>query len=360
MDWFRLHLAVGLPFLGEPAHVIDGSAGALRLHLGFGVVKHAAVIPVRPDWTDNRALLGYFNPLTERYVSTQFLDLLLAAREEERAADEGGRAPTPYFAILDEMNLARVEHYFSDFLSATESGEELALHSDVALERGDPPHKRAIPRAIRVPQNLHFVGTVNVDETTYMFSPKVLDRAFTLELSHVDLRRSGPPAQGDVLALTDFPGHLRPRDKPGPQHWEALVANHALAEDVLRLHDLLAQEGRHFGYRVANEIAAFVLLAAEQASHAEAPRTALDLALLQKVLPKLSGTQQELAELLDRLLAFACGEAGRKGLKGWDWSRKAGWTKDKQASSPAFPRTALKLWRMRDRLRKQGFTSYVE
>jgi len=357
-EWFTEDLSKGDSFLAEPIDFVDGAATGLRLTSTFERVRNADVIPVRPDWTDNRALLGYFNPLTRRYVSTRFLRLLLAAREEELAAAAADRPPAPFFAILDEMNLARVEHYFSDFLSALESGKELVLHDVKALEQGKKGHREAIPRRIFVPENLYFVGTVNVDETTYMFSPKVLDRAFTLELNHVDLRKT--EAASTPLALDRFPGHLHPRNKPGPEHWDALVEGHAQADAVLSIHDLLAEENRHFGYRVANEVAAFVLLAVEQASHTDAGLVAMDLALLQKVLPKLSGTQQELSRLMDRLLAFAVGEAGPRGLKSWRFGRTKGWRKDKKPAAPRFPRTARKLWRMRDRLQKQGFASYVE
>jgi 5-methylcytosine-specific restriction enzyme B len=79
------------------------------------------------------------------------------------------------------MNLARVEHYFSDFLSAMESGEEIHLHDDPQVEEEED-----IPRRIAIPKNVFVIGTVNVDETTYMFSPKVLDRAFVLEFNDVD------------------------------------------------------------------------------------------------------------------------------------------------------------------------------
>ncbi len=89
-----------------------------------------AFIPVRPDWADNSSLLGFYNTITERYEVTPLLELLLKARENPKQA---------YFVILDEMNLAKVEHYFSDFLSVLESRrilpngkikqEEITLHN---------------------------------------------------------------------------------------------------------------------------------------------------------------------------------------------------------------------------------------
>lgn len=314
--------------------IITGISGTGKTQLALEVARYFrpvagnyVVEAVRPDWTDHRGLLGYFNPLTGRYVSTPFLDLVLRAREEEVKSREEGRAPHPFFAILDEMNLARVEHYFSDVLSALESGEALRLHD----EEGVP-----IPRSLRVPRNLFFTGTVNIDESTYMFSPKVLDRAFTLELNdvHLDgLSSLGSPEDGGPgLHLDRFPGRLLFEGSPNSKHWELLGEEpKGIVKD---LNSLLAHENRHFGYRVATEISRFVTLAAEQAENEEAQHAALDLALLQKVLPKLHGTQQELEDLLKRLSQFGS-EAG-------------------------LPRFTTKVQRMLRRLERQGFTSFIE
>ncbi len=280
---------------------------------------------MRPDWTDSRGLLGYFNPLTGHYVRTPFLDLILKAREERG----------PVFVVLDEMNLARVEHYFSDFLSALESGEAIHLH--------DAPEVKEVPRLLEVPPNLYFTGTVNVDESTYMFSPKVLDRAFTLELNEVDLAAlsrlaEGRETEGAGLRLDGLPDRLEPAEPPGASDWQDFgdLLDGELRRIVEDLNTLLTRENRHFGYRVAVEIARFVNLAAEQSDGGEdSLRTALDLALLQKVLPKLHGTQQELEEILAALAGFA-------------------------EDRPRLDRFAAKIGRMRRRLQRQGFTSFIE
>nr|PZN68637.1 MAG: hypothetical protein DIU55_13875 [Bacillota bacterium] len=171
--------------------------------------------------------MGYWNPVTEEYVATRFLRFLLAAAEEygrtripsrsedlkgyirhrlDVAEDEVADAEEdtvenepqdepirPYIVVLDEMNLARVEYYLADVLSVLESGRredgftrgEIYLHGrpgDVLTSDG-----LRVPPRLRLPPNLYFVGTVNVDETTFAFSPKVLDRAFTIEVKDVDL-----------------------------------------------------------------------------------------------------------------------------------------------------------------------------
>ncbi len=333
---------------------------------------------VRPDWTDNRGLLGYFNPLTGRYLSTPFLDLLLRASREADEATKENRAARPFFAILDEMNLARVEHYFSDFLSAMESEEPIHLHDDPAVEGGDTPDGQAIPREVSIPHNLFFVGTVNIDESTYMFSPKVLDRAFTLELNEVDLHRySGQQLQDDgTFRASKFPSELLFGRRPGRDDWDQFggLLHGQLRDRVISLNQVLATENRHFGYRVANEIARFVALASQQVSQEEVTLwKALDLALLAKALPKLHGTQQELEPVLDLLFVFAVrGKASDREdecLK-WNWTLQhqtlAGEippTADGVPSQEAkvqFPLMARKLYRMRRKLRLQGFTSFIE
>jgi hypothetical protein len=388
--WFREHLSPGDTFVLEAPQEEEGPYFRLSLPQKLErevAVQAVEVVAVRPDWTDNRSLLGFFNPLTEQYVTTPFLDLLLRAGDEEDRAMTEDREPLPFFAILDEMNLARVEQYFSDFLSAIESGEPVHLHDSEEVEEGRSPG-RVVPRRLVVPGNLFLVGTVNVDESTYMFSPKVLDRAFTMELDEVDLLAMGGLEPGEApsaLALSGLPARPRAGSRPGPEDWTRLCDDHRdVAEAIHAINELLMGEHRHFGYRVANEIARYVLLAHEQAGE-EARDVAFDLAILQKVLPKLSGTQQELQPTLDALFAFAIlGAApsdrdvdtlrsdsdwvvergGRLARPGQEAEPEGGLAADDEVPSrvtlPAYPRTAAKLFRMRRRLRQQGFAAFIE
>lgn len=338
-------------------------------------LENYRVVAVRPDWTDNRGLLGYYNPITESYVTTEFLRLLLAARAEEEDARVEGRDPHPFFLILDEMNLARVEHYFSDFLSALESGEAIDLHDDPAVEAGEGEEGIAIPRRLEIPGNVYFTGTVNVDETTYMFSPKVLDRAFTIEFNEVDLAGFGaaPLAETDRqdgLRLDRLGSNLEQLGRPRTADWNALAKlghEDEFRRAIVELNRVLVDHGRHFGYRVANEIARLVTLAARQAGDEEHTLwTVLDLAILQKVLPKFHGTQQELESALAEVFAFTVEGAsgGSIGAHFEDWALEGGrlvpTASGNAAEQPRLPRTATKVWRMLDRVRRQGFAAYVE
>lgn len=399
--------------------ILTGISGTGKTQIATHVVErkldNVVVVPVRPDWVDNRGLLGYLNPITGAYSMTPFLSLLLEARDEERRADKDGRDPHPFFVVLDEMNLARVEHYFSDFLSALESDEPIPLHDNQEIEDGAAESGVPVPRQLWIPENVFFTGTVNVDETTYMFSPKVLDRAFTIEFDRVDLagytdgvaRRE--PGELDLSAGKDGGLRFTPYEKPNRDDWLEFSKfdGGRYHRILLRLHAILEEEHRHFGYRVANEIARFVNLAREQSANGDgAAKAAFDLALLQKVLPKFHGTEQELGSVLKRLFNFAVhgGERRRRdtdvSLDEWmvvdgrltpsgraassadvptgtaqsdtdgsvDETEGPGSENETDADAgdsekgpdPEFPRTAAKIWRMLRRLRQRGFAAFIE
>ncbi|MEL7667276.1 MAG: hypothetical protein AAGU73_03615 [Actinomycetota bacterium] len=287
--------------------------------------KRIAFLSVRPDWTDNRALLGYFNPLLQRYQGTELLCLLLRAQNNP---------DQPHFVVLDEMNLAKVEYYFSDFLSAMESGTEMVLHD--AEDEEAEAEELLPPRRLKVPSNVFFTGTVNVDETTYMFSPKVLDRANTIEFNSVDLDSYGLGGAGhaDTFHLRDgvtLEGLLAASRRPGPDDW--MTTTMRAQERIQAIHSLMAEYNLHFGYRVVNEIARYLALAKEFVGEDQLD-FALDLQVLQKVLPKLSGSRAKLEQPLEALLEHLEGE----GLN----------------------MSAAKVGRMLSTVRTVGFVSFVE
>ncbi|MCB1587035.1 MAG: hypothetical protein KDI52_12180, partial [Xanthomonadales bacterium] len=139
-----------------------------RDNQNFGSDSQYLIVPVGADWTNREPLLGYPNALKpEEYVrpDSGVLDLIIQANNHP---------DLPHFLILDEMNLSHVERYFADFLSVMESNEEIPLYAEGTEQNG-------VPARLKVPSNLFIIGTVNIDETTNMFSPKVLDRANTIE-----------------------------------------------------------------------------------------------------------------------------------------------------------------------------------
>lgn len=236
----------GLSGTGKTA-VLRHYARAVCKLLSLRAEDHVRLVTVSPDWHDPTGLLGYFNALgSDPGFQPEPALLLLDAAQKNPAQ--------PYFLILDEMNLARVERYLAPLLSAMESGEPITVHSSAA--------EKNVPQQIPWPRNLYLAGTVNMDESTHPFSDKVLDRAFTLEFWDVDLARFFS---------------LYPR-------------RHPAAEAVLhQLHDALVPARRHFGYRTAGEVIDFVL-AMEAAG--ETVESALDHAVFSKILPKLRGEDE--------------------------------------------------------------------
>lgn len=160
--------------------------------------KNFEMVQVKPNWHDSSELIGYVSRVSGKaeFVAGDFLKFVARAWEDQ---------DTPYFLCLDEMNLAPVEQYFAEYLSVVESrkcGEDGVVNTDPILKKEDAEwyfnltaaitsdenvRKRFNKDGICIPQNLIVVGTVNMDETTFSFSRKVLDRAMTIEMNEVNL-----------------------------------------------------------------------------------------------------------------------------------------------------------------------------
>ena len=164
----------------------------------------------------------------------------------------------PFFIILDEMNLSHVERYFADFLSVMESGKEIPLHPNTKdWEKCD------IPANIKLPSNLFIVGTINVDETTYMFSPKVLDRANVIEfrLTEHDIRiflDSFSSLDLDVVASN---GMKMARDFIRYSSKKEINKDDYYNNELLKLFVELKKIGAEFGFRTIIESFKFITIA---------------------------------------------------------------------------------------------------
>ncbi len=266
-------------------------------------------LPVRPDWRDEKPLLGYFNPLQNRYQWTPFLRFLL--RADAGFARGDGLA---YFVILDEMNLARAEWYFADFLSILEAGrdengrtrEPIRFDFD-ARATGELP-----PRELYLPPNLYFIGTINADESAPALSPKILDRAWVLEAPRADFRADTAQKAGEkpvsevqkrrLLALFTRDGRFATPDK-------ALVAAQlekfpARREDLAILGEVLEPLGAGFGFRVFDEILAFCALALQNELF-EGEKDAFDCAVSLKIASRFRGARGALDEALGAFLGWS-------------------------------------------------------
>ncbi|MCW3071339.1 MAG: hypothetical protein JWO44_1229 [Bacteroidetes bacterium] len=253
-------------------------------------------VPVRPDWTDGSDLLGYTS-LDGKFIPK---DLTVAIKKAKENSDK------PYFFILDEMNLARVEHYFSDFLSVIETREwdkNKKIKTDAVLRKESLQNasNAAAFDNYQWPQNLYLVGTVNMDETTHTFSRKVLDRANSIEMNNVDLNwsgGSGPKVEGlkgitNELFVTEFIGAKDLSEKEKESVADELKL-------LIGVNKILEMAGLHFAYRVRDEVAFYLVLNKKYGIMKDI--AAMDFQLVQKVLPRIHGSSERVQVLLVELL----------------------------------------------------------
>lgn len=307
--------------LAKPFVILTGNSGTGKTRISKQIAEYLEVIdtngdknwllvPVGADWTDNTRILGFYNPLADsgagKYEKTGILKLIERANKNPEI---------PYFLILDEMNLSHVERYFSDFLSHMETPDnpfELDGYKNIDNEE--------VAEKLSYPENLFVTGTVNIDETTYMFSPKVLDRANVIEFK---------PDKEDVLGVFGFAGR---EVKITPAKSGVAEAFLRLAKEVRRgkgrvgeqqmaeirdiftaIYEITEKCGYEFSYRTVREIRQYLSAACELANpwnDAEMYR-AIDEQILQKVLPKIHGNQRQMGTMLDELEVI-CKQNGKE------------------------------------------------
>jgi len=255
------------------------------------------IIPVGADWINREPLLGYVNALDDsQYIVPEngALQLLIEANKEQNKNK-------PYFLILDEMNLSHVERYFADFLSVMESKDKFKLHSDRENK------KSGVPNELDWTKNLFVVGTVNIDETTYMFSPKVLDRANVIEFRVNDTEIK------DFLTARKEITHITKTGATMGNSFVDIAKNNQnegdfgkLNTELLDFFKELQKLGAEFGYRTASEIQSlFSKIVLVNPNYSDKENEKIDIAIMQKLLPKLHGSRRKLLKTLN-LLAQKC------------------------------------------------------
>jgi len=292
--------------LAKPFVILTGNSGTgktriskqfaeyLEVELNGGG-KNWVLVPVGADWTDNTKILGYYNPLANdgkgAYEETSILRLLEKANRIENK-------DIPFFIILDEMNLSHVERYFADFLSHMET-PDLVFNLD-GYEK----------EPVRFTDNIFIVGTVNIDETTYMFSPKVLDRANVIEFkpekksvmqlfqNQGDVDKITPAKDGSAQAFCKLSRNLR----NGLCNVDGEKLD-KVQETFNQIYDIVEKSGYEFAYRTVNEIRQYIAASYEVDDQVEIDNI-IDEQLIQKVLPKIHGNKKEIGKLLEELNSF--------------------------------------------------------
>lgn len=335
------HLLVSLAT--KPFLILSGASGTgktygiRKLASSINPLKHLdpnfniAFIAVEAGWKDGRNIVGYKNPFSEDgevYQPTALLNLLLKANSSKFSS-------VPFFALFDEMNLSHVEMYFARFLALLETSRHegissiplLSTYDLLLLEKyykNNNEYLEYIYEAIYrgglyIPANVFFVGTVNIDETTYMFSPKVLDRSFVIErnteMPSSIFRQSlfGNDVKG-ILTVGQVNKYLLTTPNV-----RKLLSEVGKTSESSELHSIISfldevyelVESFTFGYRVVVESCEYYFKAKELYSHYNIRLDWLanddvifDEILMQKILPKIHGNRKQILSLLRKLVQF--------------------------------------------------------
>ena len=336
--------------------ILSGLAGSgktqLALAFASALVKNKdeqmCVVSVGADWTNREPLLGFPNALQPgKYVKPEsgVLDLLIEANRPENAGK-------PFFLILDEMNMSYVERYFADFLSAMESKEPISLWS-IDEMKDENAEVDGVPQKVALPKNLFIIGTINVDETTYMFSPKVLDRANVIEF------KISPKEMADFLKDMKEIDRESINGKAAGMgaSFVQIASSKELAKNIDAVSTLqnffneLKGVNAEFGYRSATEIFRFICQAKgnDDATPKLTDAEILDAAIVQKLLPKLHGSRKKLEPVLSQLWKLCFTGAG----KDLNISKE-------NIEEAEFKESADKIRRMYESATANGFTSFAE
>jgi hypothetical protein len=247
------------------------------------------IVEVESAWRDKNELLGYYNEFSKMYMPKKFTQALYKACLN---------SDTITFIVLDEMNLSRIEYYFSDFLSLMEhesDKREIKL-LNLPIEKTEDGEKKnyvALTKGhtLKIPQNVWFIGTANRDESTYDISDKVYDRAHTMNFDKRAQKPSfyGEPIPARYLSAKEL---MRLFDEAK----ETVKVNIDDYPVIKKLENLLEPYGISFGNRIAMQIESFVsIYALCFTSNESAIYDALDIILLSKVVKKL-----ELKNVMDK------------------------------------------------------------
>jgi 5-methylcytosine-specific restriction enzyme B len=342
--------------LTKPFVILTGLSGSGKTKLAQAFAKwitqddnQICIVPVGADWTNREPLLGFPNALeTGKYILPEngALNLLIEANKPENQHK-------PYFLILDEMNLSHVERYFADFLSVMESTGSIPLHAQTDT------WKDHVPTSIKLPPNLFIIGTVNIDETTYMFSPKVLDRASVIEFRVTRKDLEDFLDAGAVIDINSIAGKGTAVSKSFLEiaSDKNLTLNHSdnINSNLLSFFDELRKLGAEFGYRTASEIKRFAAVVNKLEPN-WSDEEIIDAAVMQKLLPKVHGSRRKLESVLKALASICLRDKENIDAVKLEELQES----SLDAAFCRYPLSLEKIARMQKGLVNNGFTSYAE
>ncbi|MBR5187359.1 MAG: AAA family ATPase [Clostridia bacterium] len=270
--------------------ILQGMSGTGKTSLAhaFGSFtdNSSTVIPVQPMWKERTDLIGYYNEFTKRFNET----LLLEKMYEANYSDD------MYITVLDEMNIARVEYYFAEFLSLLELPNPEERFLDVVSDKWESDPKQFEGGRIKLPENMWFIGTANNDDSTFAISDKVYDRAMILNLDTKCERFSAPSTEKKPISAEQF----RTLAERAVKEYGVSKRNAQRLEEFDRY--LIEHFHITFGNRIMKQIRTYIPV---YVACGGAELTALDDILAKKVIRKLE-TQNPiyLRNSAEELLAF--------------------------------------------------------
>ena len=329
--------------------------------------RNFCMVQVKPNWHDSSELIGYVSRLNgEKYVVGPFLRFLAAAIKDPEV---------PYFLCLDEMNLAPVEQYFAEYLSVIESRklnpdgtittdpiieyENTDAYGSLIDQLFDTPEERKTYKTdeggkrLTIPQNLFVVGTVNMDETTFSFSRKVLDRAMTIEMNEVDLHGGLEKGVGNEIG---YIGNSIIGD--AAEGCDIYEDNRELCDQVLayleQVNNILEGTPFKIAYRTRNEFLMYAVNRKALASDSQLWQT-LDEMTSMKILSRIEGDEERTKKVLEGLNALVKEQIVDKIGENADGTLSA-----EPTARHALPESisAAKIDEMLAKLKATGFTSY--
>ena len=338
-----------LSLKSKPFVILAGTSGTGKTRLvklfAEAIGAKMQLVPVRPDWSDSSDLFGH-NDLSGQFHPGAIIDFVKQAEWDK---------DTPYFLCLDEMNLARVEYYLSDFLSIIETRDRKdngAIETDALVDASYFQSQSAREKYGRVylPENLYIIGTVNMDETTFPFSKKVLDRANTIEFSFVNLMARAT-AVGQAIAQKLDNSFLK-TDYLYLQDCDDEDLIDTICFNLEELNQILVKANLHVGYRVRDEIS-FYMMNNKKANLLDED-TAFDHEIMQKILPRVQGSSAAIKDVLSELFIKCAGDyTGFAGSAAYEQMNTY-----LDSKSCKYPNSAKKIAFMMRRYEEDGFTSY--
>ena len=336
-----------LSLKSKPFVILAGTSGTGKTKLvklfAEAIGANYKLVSVRPDWSDSSDLFGHVN-LHKEFVPGAIIDYVKRAE---------GDPTNSYFLCLDEMNLARVEYYLSDFLSIIETrhrtGNGIVTDEIILDKTAEEKYGKVI-----LPDNLYVIGTVNMDETTFPFSKKVLDRANTIEFSYVDLIPEFDEEYDSVDAIpqkNDFlvTEYLTLKSDVDVEDKDLIIQ---ICQELQDINETLKQANAHVGYRVRDEIV-FYMLNNNDADLLK-DEEAFDFEIMQKILPRIQGSSGAVKEMLCELFKKFAGDY--TGLSQASVSEQM--QEYINSKNCKYRRSAEKICYMMRRFEEDGFTSY--